>query len=162
MEKGRYALQHLNDFMRLDAECAVLLKEFCSWLQTPEGGNSSPLEAGKLAHAADRYLRNFVVDIKETGPSDDNPALARQYLSNWLILNALAPSAEELEAAAASVKALYKYLCGKNIISESSLSGIIEEIPDAAYLSERLSQFEELRPENAVLWRSVDDYRNNG
>jgi len=161
MDKDKYALQHMNDFMRLDAECAALLKEFCRWLQTPEGGNASPLEAGKLAHAADCYLRNFVVDIKETGPSDGNPALARQYLSNWLILNALTPNAEELESASASVKALYKYLCGINIISESSLTEIIEEIPDAEYLSERLSQFEELTPESAVLWRSVDDYRNN-
>ncbi|MDF1523322.1 MAG: hypothetical protein P1P87_10945, partial [Trueperaceae bacterium] len=53
----------------------------------PEEQREEPEGAGALAHAADRYLRDFVVDIRETGPADADPCLPRDYLANWYIIH---------------------------------------------------------------------------
>jgi hypothetical protein len=75
-----------GDFVRLDPLCAELLRDFFRWLQTRGNGRLPAERAGALAHAADRYLRDFVVDVAEAGPADAEPSLPRRYLANWYIV----------------------------------------------------------------------------
>ena len=148
-----------DDFVRLDTECASLLRRFFEWMQTAEGGMSAPERASALAHAADRYLRDFVVDIKETGPADEDPALVRQYLGNWYIIHTLVPTHEEIDRIAEALRRLYAYLARSQIVSGATADWVAQVLDDPDFFHARLEAFWDLTPDTIPGWRQVDDYR---
>ena len=156
--RARYLLQGPDDFVRLDTLCAELLQGFAAWLRG-EGGGLPPEEAGALAHAADRYLRDFVVDCKETGPADEDPTLVRQYLANWYIIHTLYPTHEEIDRIIAALRRLYAYLARVGLVGEATRAAVERSLADAAFFHDRLESFWDLTPEGIDAWRSVDDYR---
>lgn len=158
-DRGDFTLKGPDDFLRLDTLCAELLRAFCEWMQQPEAGGLSPKHAGTLAHAADRYLRDFVVDIKETGPADEDVTLVRQYLGNWYVVNTLAPSHAEIDRISQALSLLYAYLARENIVSEFTWRAVAQSLSDAEFFHRRLEQFWDLNPGAILGWREVDDYR---
>jgi hypothetical protein len=153
-----YALRDADDFVRLDGACHELLLEFVAWLQ--QGPTALPLaEAGALTHAVDRYLREFLVDILETGPSDADPSLVRRYLGNWYIIHTLEPSTEEIDQIARALDLLYRFLPERGIIDGAAARRIRSQLRDRSYYHRRLEAFWELTPGTIAPWRAVDDYR---
>lgn len=148
--------------MRLDRACAELLKAFCAWLLTPDGGSRQPEEAGSLAHAADRYLRDFAVDIAETGPADAPAALPRRYLANWYIVHTLQPTHAEIDIIREALLRLQDYLAAQGLVGAEQAAAARESLADEAYFHRRLEEFWDLSPEGVLPWRSVDDYRLGG
>ncbi|NTU59990.1 MAG: hypothetical protein HGA98_02900 [Deltaproteobacteria bacterium] len=154
-----FRLRGPDDFVRLDGLCAQLLGDFFQWLQAPEGGGVEAQRASDLAHAADRYLRNFVVDIVETGPADSDPSLPRRYLGNWYILNTLEPSHEEVDRILVALRKLYAYLALRGVLPDAAAEAAAREADDGAHFHRRLDDFWALTPEGIGPWRRVDDYR---
>ncbi|RMG88085.1 MAG: hypothetical protein D6708_12060 [Candidatus Dadabacteria bacterium] len=157
MPANPFLLQGPDDFVRLDTLCADLLQEFAAWLRDEVG--RSPLEAGALAHHADRYLRDFVVDCKETGPADEDPTLVRQYLGNWYIVNTLYPTHEEMDAIREALALLYRYLHERGIVGEAARRAAEAALADGGFFRDRLEAFWALTPEGIDPWRAQDDYR---
>lgn len=158
-ERDRYVLRDGDDFVRLDRECLHLLQEYYAWLQGPEGCSLSPEEASPLAHAADRFLRDFVVDIKETGPADEDPTLVRQYLGNWYIIHTLEPNHGEVARILEALRHLYAYLAHRGVVSPATADRVAEQLADAGFYHRRLEDFWGLTPDRIPGWRAEDDYR---
>ena len=157
MTRDAYTLQGPDDFVRLDTLCHQLLREFVVWLR--EERNLEPPQAGDMAHAADRYLRDFVVDIKETGPADADPTLVRQYLGNWYIIHTLEPTPEEIDRLAIALRLLQQYLSHRGILSPAAAAAASEHLQETRFYHQRLAEFWELGPDQIAGWRGVDDYR---
>ncbi len=158
-DRRRYVLRGQDDFVRLDSECLQLLRGYYAWLQEPEGPCLSPEEASPLAHAADRFLRDFVVDIKETGPGDEDPTLVRQYLSNWYIIHTLEPSHEEMACILEALGHLYAYLSRRGVVSPATAERVAAHLAQPGFYHKRLEDFWALTPDGIPGWRAADDYR---
>ncbi|MHB8764230.1 MAG: hypothetical protein ACYDA8_07850 [Deferrisomatales bacterium] len=154
-----YTLRGPDDFVRLDQLCAELLQGFRDWLQTPAGGAAEPRHAGALAHAADRYLRDFVVDIAETGPADADPGLGRQYLGNWYIVHTLVPTHEQVDLILEALRRLYPYLEQVGVLTPGAARAGAEALADGGFFHDRLEAFWGLTPDDIAAWRAVADYR---
>jgi hypothetical protein len=161
MDRAAYSLRGLDDFLRLDQECARLLEEFARWLGTPAGGSLPAGRAGVLAQAADRYLRDFVVDIKETGPDDEDPSLVRQYLGNWYVIHTLSPNHEEIDRIALALRSLYAFLEERQIAAPGTARAVARILQAPDFFHRRLEDFWELTPETIPAWRAVDEYRRS-
>ena len=155
--RSEFLLRGPDDFVRLDNLCLELLQDFARWLRDEAG--EPPERAGALARAADRYLRDFVVDCKETGPADEDPTLVRQYLGNWYIIHTLYPSHEEIDQILDALRRLYAYLEVRGILPPRTRKAVHRMLLDGAFFHERLEAFWALTPEGIDAWRAVDDYR---
>jgi hypothetical protein len=162
IDRNEFLFRGPDDFVRLDNRCAELLRSFCEWMQKPAGGGAAPEDAGLLAHAADRYLRDFVVDIQETGPADEDPTLVRQYLANWYIIHTLRPSREEIDRILEALIHLHKFLAREGIVTRDTARAVGELSGQRAFFHDRLEQFWNLTAESIPAWRAVDDYRRRG
>ncbi|MBE0617831.1 MAG: hypothetical protein IH608_07895, partial [Proteobacteria bacterium] len=105
------------------------------------------------------YLRDFVVDILETGPADADPGLPRQYLGNWYIIHTLVPTHEEMEEIGAALGTLYSFLAARCIQPQATADAVRELLADRTFFQERLEAFWDLAPDAIPGWRSVADYR---
>ncbi|GAB4283636.1 MAG: hypothetical protein Kow0092_38380 [Deferrisomatales bacterium] len=159
MDKDPFTLRGPDDFVRLDTLCAELLAAFFGWLQSPEGGELDPERASVLAHAADRYVRDFLVDIKETGPTDEDATLVSQYLANWYVIHTLTPSHEEVDLILEALDRLYDYLARRRLVSEGARAAVAVALSRGGFYHERLESFWDLTPEGIPEWRAVHDYR---
>lgn len=146
-----------GDFVRLDSLCGEVLREFDGWLQEREG--LGPEEAGRLARAADRYLRDFLVDIQERGPAEAGPASVREYLGNWYVVNTLAPTHGEVEVILRSLRCLHRFFDEVGIMDTGARQEAEGALSDADFFHRRLEEFWELTPDEIIVWRAVDDYR---
>lgn len=158
MADDTYTLHGTADLVRLDSACHGLLKQFVGWLQ--QAPHSLPAsEAGELTHAADRYLRDFLVDILETGPADADPTLVRRYLANWYIIHTLEPTAREVDRILCALDLLYHFLAERGILDPAGAERVRSQLLDRDYYQRRLETFWELAPDTIAAWRAVDDYR---
>jgi len=158
-DPAEFALAGPDDFLRLDTRCVELLLDFFAWLQREEGGSLEPETASHFAHAADRYLRDFVVDIQETGPADADPTLPRQYLGNWYIIHTLVPTHEEMERIREALASLYRFLHVRGLMPAETTAAVADALSDAAFFRNRLESFWDLNPDDIAAWRDVEDYR---
>ncbi|MFU8855631.1 MAG: hypothetical protein ACNA8S_01370 [Deferrisomatales bacterium] len=158
-DPAEFFLAGPDDFLRLDGRCADLLRDFFEWLQGEEGGGLRAEEASALAHAADRYLRDFVVDILETGPADADPTLPRRYLGNWYIIHTLAPTHEEMERIRGALTRVYRFLPERGLLAQAAAAAAARNLADPEYFRARLEEFWDLTPDTVPTWRAVDDYR---
>lgn len=157
--RQEFELRGEDDFVRLDGLCAELLRDFYAWLQEEAGGARDPIAASPLAHAADRYVRDFLVDFLESGPTDDDPKRVRQYLGNWYIVQTLEPTHEEVETILDALERLYAFLPSTGLLDERAAAGFRGAISDRTFYHRRLEEFWELTPDGIAAWRGVDDYR---
>jgi hypothetical protein len=157
--EGKRRLDDPDDFVRLDGLCVELLREFYGWLQAPGGEALSPAEASPLAHAADRFLRDFLVDFLERGPADADPAAARQYVGNWYVVHTLNPTHREIDVILRSLQLLSRYLAEEGIVTEEVSRSARDDLSGEAHFHKRLEDFWELTSEGIPVWRAVDDYR---
>lgn len=146
-----------SDFVRLDGLCGELLREFAPWLQERE--EFSAQETAQLTRAADRYLRDFLVDIQERGPADADSASVRQYLGNWYVVNTLIPTHDEIDVILRSLRHLHHFLAETGIADPDPHRELEAVLSNAAFFHRRLEEFWSLTPEGIPAWRAVDDYR---
>lgn len=146
-------LKSFEGFVALDRQCENLLGEFYEWLKSPDGADLLPEKASPLAHEADRYLRDYLVEIRELPPEATSAETAAFYLGNWYIVNTLTPTHDEVLKIARSLALLHRRFGELGIIPRETAEAAIKVLEDAGRFSIRLEEFWSLTPENAAIWR---------
>lgn len=148
-----------GEFVLLDQRARALLGEFYGWLKSQEGTGLPAEEASALAHHADRYLRDFLVDILETEPEKSSLAAVRSYLGNWYIINTLEPTFAQMEEIAKALLLYHRWANLKGLVDMATLGEVEKALLDKKFFTGRLESFWELDEKGITAWREVDDYR---
>ncbi|PLX41173.1 MAG: hypothetical protein C0608_06830 [Deltaproteobacteria bacterium] len=148
-----------HKFTQMDADASALLVEYYEWLQDKEGKGLTPEAASPLAHAADRYLRDFLVDIMETPAKASSASHIRCYIGNWYPINTLEPSHDDIDLIATSLLFLHQWGEGAGKIEAATLGEVANLLESTQYFHQRLEKFWALTPEEVTEWRRENDYR---
>lgn len=152
-------LKTFSDFFAMDTEAMNLAGDFFTWMKSPEGAGLGQEEASPLAHDADRYLRDFLVDIMEKRPDASDAATVSSYLGNWYVVNTLEPSHEEIDRIVRALKLLHRFLAEKGTISTTAGMAVLAALKDPAFFHARLEEFWALKPDGIAAWREIGEYR---
>lgn len=149
VDKSRFDLGSLDDELRVDGLCQKLLKRF--YLQLLENGET-PEKATLLANGADYFLRDFVVAIKQRNIFTELPGLVRQFAGNWYIVSNIDPSVSVLSGHLQGIKAFYRYLHDKHLISPEYFQQLARECDDLAYYDSRIDSFWAITGDGYLAW----------
>jgi hypothetical protein len=159
MKEYTSKVSFFENFVEMDGRARGFLGLFYQWLRSEAGPSLADQRASDLAHKADRYLRDFVVDILELPPEKTDAKTVRMYIGNWYIINTLGPSLEELDLIVESLRLFHQWAALRGIIEKETEAGVILALSETGYFHERLESFWSLKPEGITGWRAVDDYR---
>ena len=149
VDKKEYVPVTLEDELRVDKLCSDLLHRFyCESMQA----GLSPEAATKLASAADYFVRDFVVSIKNRSIFDERPGLVRQFAGNWYIANTMEPVASEIEDYLAGIREFYRFLHGHQLISLKFLQAIESECSQIDYYASRIESFWDITGDGYLAW----------
>ncbi|MCM2356815.1 MAG: hypothetical protein NDI77_01585 [Geobacteraceae bacterium] len=149
VNKDDFELGSLEDELRVDGLCKKILMRF--YFQLLEEGES-PEKATLLAGSADYFVRDFVVAIKERNLFDERPGLVRQFAGNWYIVNTLEPNMAELSRHLEGIRAFYRFLQGRALVSAEHLGRIEQECADTGYYAGRIDSFWAIRGDGYLAW----------
>lgn len=149
VNKDDFRLGTLEDEIRVDGLCKKVLMRF--YFQMLEDG-LSPDQATQLASGADYFIRDFVVGIKERNIFEEREGLVRQFAGNWYIVNTLEPNDAELSRHLAGVKAFYRFLHARGLVSAAFLERIERECDDEEYYAGRIASFWEITGDGYLAW----------
>jgi hypothetical protein len=144
INKVDFKLGTLDDELRVDELCKELLMEFYNRMLAD---GIPPDLASRLAGSADYFIRDFVISIKGRNIFCETPGLVRQFAGNWYVVSNLEPKGEELAGHLEGIRAFYRYLHSRELISAGFLELIEAECDDLGYYSGRIDSF----------WAIVDD-----
>ncbi len=149
VNKDDFRLGSLEDELRVDGLCQKLLMRF--YFQLLEDG-ISPDQATFLASSADYFIRDFVVAIRERNIFDEHPGLVRQFAGNWYIVNTLEPNMPELSRHLEGIRAFYRFLRSRDLISAPYLGLIERECDDRDYYAGRIDSFWAITGDGYLAW----------
>ncbi|HEY6872402.1 MAG TPA: hypothetical protein VI298_06725 [Geobacteraceae bacterium] len=149
VDKDDFRLGSLEDELRVDGLCQKLLMRF--YFQLLEDG-LPPDQATLLANSADYFIRDFVVAIKERNIFDERPGLVRQFAGNWYIVNTLEPNDAELSRHLEGIRAFYRFLRARGLISAEYLGLIERECDDRDYYAGRIDSFWAITGDGYLAW----------
>ena len=150
----------LNEsIVELDLIARELLGGFYLWLQAPGGGSLDPFEASPLALEADRYARDFLIEILEYPAVSSTRRTVLAYLSNWYIINTLEPSRGEMEKIARALSLFHTFLRSLSLAPGEECLAVERLLAEPERFHKRLDDFWELTAEQVADWRGEDDYR---
>jgi len=149
INKDDFRLGSLEDELRVDGLCQKLLMRF--YFQLLEDG-ISPDQATFLASSADYFIRDFVVAIRERNIFDEHPGLVRQFAGNWYIVNTLEPNMPELSRHLEGIRAFYRFLRSRDLISAPYLGLIERECDDRDYYAGRIDSFWAITGDGYLAW----------
>lgn len=149
VNKDDFRLGTLEDELRVDGLCKKLLMRF--YYQLMEAG-MTPDGATSLANSADYFVRDFVVDCKERNLFDERPGLVRQFAGNWYIVNTLEPNIAQLSGHLEGIRAFYRFLHSRELISADCLDLIERECDDTDYYAGRIESFWGITGDGYLAW----------
>lgn len=147
------------EFFEMDSAAMETLGRFFKWLQTPPGGGRETKVASALSHDADRYAREFLIEVAETPLGGTGAGFVASYLGNWWIINTLTPTIEEQARITTALAAFHRFLAAEGLTTQATLREVEKTLGDSERFKKRLENFWELTPDGIDLWRGVDDYR---
>jgi hypothetical protein len=149
LDKRDYLPTTLEDELRVDKLCGDLLHRF--YCESMDAG-LSPEAATSLAGAADYFVRDFVISIKNRSVFDERPGLVRQFAGNWYIVNTMEPIASEIAAFLAGIKGFYRFLHGHRLITLKFLQAVEAECGELDYYVSRIDSFWEISGDGYHVW----------
>jgi len=149
VNKDDFRLGTLEDELRVDGLCRKLLMRF--YYQLMEDGET-PERATFLAGGADYFIRDFVVGIRQRNIFEERPGIVRQFAGNWYIVSTLEPDLVELSGHLAGVRAFYRFLRSRDLVSEEFLRDIENECADTDFYAGRISSFWEITGDGYGAW----------
>lgn len=149
INKDDFAIVTVEDEIRADGLCKVLLKQFYDSLLA---GGVAPQEATLVANGADYYVRDFLVGYKHRSLFDERPGIVRQFGGNWYIVNTIEPSTEELAGHLRGACSFYRFLHGKGLIGGDFLAAMEQECSDATFYEGRIRSFWEIEGDGYLAW----------
>lgn len=158
INKKEFELGTLDDELRVDELCKSLLHRF---YDDTCGQGIDAGEATALASAADYFIRDFVVAIKQLNIFTHRPGVVRQFAGNWYIVNTLEPDSNELEGYLQGIKFFYRFLHGNGLISQQHLQTIEEECADVSFYTDRIASFWNIKGDGYGEWERQCTLKDN-
>jgi len=149
VDKEEFTPGTLEDDLRVDRLCKELLRSFYDRLLVD---GLPPDEATALANGADYFIRDFVVDFKALNLFAEKPGIVRQFAGNWYIVNTLEPDIRQLARHLLGIKAFYRFLRDRQLISEGFLRTIENESDDLSFYESRIYSFWEIKGDGYLAW----------
>lgn len=140
----------LADEVRVDGLCRTLLQQFHDHLLN--SGEVTRHQAGSMAHGADFFLRDFVIDCLRSNIFSVTEAQVRGFAGNWYIHRTLEPNAAELTAILGGVAAFYRYCADLKWVSGCDCDGISSACSDLDYYQQRIDSFHALAGDDYLAW----------
>ena len=148
-----YSIETLDDEIRVDQICKVLLKEYHQYILKNKA--IPPLEAGSMASGADYYLRDFMVDNRRTNIFKISPELIYSFAGNWYIVNTLEPNMVELESILIGIDNFYSFCAEKKMINPAMAEKVSQACSRHDYYQQRIESFNDLSGDGFVAWNST-------
>lgn len=158
VNKKDFDLVTLEDELRVDELCKNILLRFYEEM-CAQGINAG--EATALASAADYFIRDFVVSIKQLNIFTDRRGIVRQFAGNWYIVNTLEPDNAEINRYLLGIKAFYRFLHGHGLISLQYLQAIEEECGDIPFYRDRIDSFWDIKNDGYGEWERLCTLKEN-
>ena len=152
-DQKNYSIQTLDDEIRADQLCKVLLKEYHQYLLINK--STSPLEAGSMASGADYYLRDFMIDNRRTNIFKISPELIYSFAGNWYIVNTLEPNLVELESIMIGVGYFYCFCAEKKMINQTMAEKVSQACSRHEYYRQRIETFNNLSGDGFSAWNNA-------
>jgi len=149
VKRDDFGLETLDDEIRVDGLCRDILHRF--YLQLQEEG-MTPEQATLLANSADYYVRDFVVDRMRCNLFEKRPGIVRRFAGNWYIVSTLEPDIAQLSGHLEGIRAFYRFLRSRDIISEEFLKEIELECDDREFYAGRITSFWEITGDGYGVW----------
>ena len=151
-KQKNYAIESLEDEIRADQTCKVLLKKYHHYLLEIKG--ISPLEAGSMASGSDYYLRDFMIDNRRTNIFKISPELIYSFAGNWYIINTLEPNMVELETILIGIDNFYRFCAAKKVIDPILAEEIAQACSRHDYYQQRIESFNNLSDDGFTAWNN--------
>ncbi len=145
-----YAIETLEDEIRVDQSCKLLLLEYHQYLL--KNMEIAPLVAGSMASGADYYLRDFMIDNRRTNIFHISPELIQSFAGNWYIINTLEPNMVELERILIGTSHFYNYCVKKNLVTSATAEKVERACSQLCYYQQRIESFHNLSGDGFTAW----------
>ena len=148
-----YTFETLDDEIRVDNLCKILLKQYHQYLLEIKG--ISPLKAGANASGADYFLRDFMIDNRRTNIITISPELIHSFAGNWYIINSLEPNMAELENILIGIDNFYSFCVEKKMLARATAETIHQAGSRIDYYRERITSFNEISGAGFIAWNNI-------
>ncbi len=152
-ELNSYSFKTLQEEIRADQNCKVLLKELHQYLL--KDGSISPIEAGSMARGADYFLRDFMIDNRRSNIFEISPELIQSFAGNWYIVSTLEPNMTELESILIGIRHFYRF-CAKMKLINPAISEEIQQVCiQYEFYQQRIERFNDISGDGFTAWNSA-------
>lgn len=145
-----FNIDDLTDEVRVDGLCRTLLKHFHHHLHN--SGDFGQREAGSLAHGADYFLRDFVIDCSRSNIFLVTAAHVRGFAGNWYIHRNLEPNISELTSILCGITEFYRFCAVCSWVSASDSEEISLACSELDYYRQRIDSFHDLVGDDYEEW----------
>lgn len=147
----------LEDELRVDQHCRLLLKHFYDWLL--ERGDT-PERASALAYCVDYYLRDYLMDALRGNVLRCKPGLVRCFGGTWYITRTIDPEIALLEQHLDGILAYYGYLLEAGLITAQEMAMVEAECSDRDWYRCRIDAFLNLQGDGYEPWEQECSFRS--
>jgi len=148
-----YVIKALEDEIRADQTCKVLLKQYHQYLL--KNKDLSPLKAGAKVSGTDYFLRDFLIDNRRTNPFKIAPNLIHQFAGNWYIISNLEPNMLELNNILSGISYFASFCVEKNMIDPALAEKIAHTCSQVEYYQQRIDSFNDLSGDMYAAWKKA-------
>lgn len=148
---NEFCLKGEGDDLRVDSLCRELLLDFYSHLLA---SNLITEKATQLAHSADIFVRDFLVDRLRTNPFDVDARKTKQFAATWYIIATLEPTIAELKMHLEGIVAFSTYLKENGYLTEDTLDLILHETSHHDYFADRIESYWNMAPDGYYTWEA--------
>lgn len=152
LNRKSYVIETLEDEIKADNNCKVLLKQFHSYLLNNK--NIPLIEAGSMASGADYFLRDFIIDNRRINIFDISPDLVRSFAGNWYITSTLEPNMAELESILTGISHFYRFCAERNSVNPEIAQKVHQACSQTEYYQQRIENFHNISGDGYIDWNS--------
>jgi len=146
-----FDITSLEDEIHADRQCTELLIIFAKNLA--EKHRVDALDAGRLAHGADPFLRDFLISDRRENLFNPSDGRVRQYAGHFYIVKTLEPNRRELADMLEGIEAFYRFSNEQGWTSDERLTAICKECTAIEEYSQRIEDFWNLKDDGFLAWR---------
>ena len=148
--RDNYSIYTLEDEIRADQLCSLLLKQFHRFLLEHHG--LEPIQAGTFALGADYFLRDFVISNQRANIFDITAVSIRQFAGHWYIVSNLEPNLAELGNLLKGTEAFFSYCAELQLIDPEQMTAVAEACQDLDYYRGRIESFLDITGDGYIAW----------
>jgi hypothetical protein len=149
-QKDHYSISCLDDEIRADRLCSLLLKQFHRFQL--EECHLDPLEAGSLAAGADYFLRDYMISNQQANIFSTSAGAIRQFAGYWYIISNLEPNMSELINLLKGTAAFFQFCAEKRLIENHQAEAIGLACRDLDHYRRRIESFHEISGGGYSAW----------